>query len=293
MPKRAYFLAAVLTLLVIPAPALAASRPARPAGVHAKEVASKSALIGWKRPRGERVAGYAMFLNGQSLAVVRGRHHFRFSRLECSTPYRLAVRARDARGRLSRRARVFVTTRPCPGGPPPAPTSASTAAACPPDPLQAVQNPGHLKVIDPTSPCRSAVGTISSSTVAHDGDCHVDVTLDPAYSGLLNSVNQSMGGGALITEVIPNFPLPIPAKGSQVSIFGTWVLDHNTGWQELHPVWEYQVISGSMGTCGGGSGGGGGGSGGGSGGGGSSGGGGGGSGGGSGGGGGSSGGGGG
>jgi hypothetical protein len=61
----------------------------------------------------------------------------------------------------------------------------------------------------------------------------------------MNSVN----AGQLITEVIPSHVLPIPTVGSKVAIFGTWVNDHATGWNELHAIWTIQVISGGNGAC--------------------------------------------
>ncbi|TML98753.1 MAG: hypothetical protein E6G10_21885 [Actinobacteria bacterium] len=112
-----------------------------------------------------------------------------------------------------------------------------------------MQRPGQLSVLDGANPCRTATGTVTSSHVEHDGDCHVNVSVDAAYTGLLNGVNRSAGG--LITEVIPSHPLPIPKVGSHVSILGTWVNDHATGWNELHAVWSYQILSGSTGSCGG------------------------------------------
>ena len=104
-------------------------------------------------------------------------------------------------------------------------------------------------MLDGANPCRTATGTVTSSHVEHDGDCHVNVALDAPYRGLLNSVNQSAAGGDIITEVIPSHVLPIPSNGSHVSIFGTWVNDKATGWNELHAVWSYQILSGGTGPC--------------------------------------------
>jgi hypothetical protein len=85
------------------------------------------------------------------------------------------------------------------------------------------------------------VGVIASSAPMSDGDCHIKVKVDAEYRGL--------GGSSLVTEVIPKHRLPIPKVGSRVSVTGTWVRDVPNGWNELHPVWSFEVLSGSTGGC--------------------------------------------
>lgn len=126
------------------------------------------------------------------------------------------------------------------------------AAACPGAPLAGVQRPRQLTVLSPSSPCRSATGTVKGDHKEHDGDCHVNIALDPGQASLLNGANLSKAHGLLITEVIPKHALPIPRIGSHVTIFGTHVFDKATGWKELHPVWSIQVLTpgkGTTGTC--------------------------------------------
>jgi hypothetical protein len=124
-----------------------------------------------------------------------------------------------------------------------------SSAGCPADPLQGVQRPGQLTVLDGSNPCRTVTGRVSAKHVEHDSDCHISINLDAPYTGLLNSVNRSAAGGSLITEVIPSHQLAIPTVGSQVTLVGTWVNDHATGWNELHAVWSLQVQSGGTGSC--------------------------------------------
>jgi hypothetical protein len=154
----------------------------------------------------------------------------------------LGAQAFDAAGNTSAIASLTAATAACPAPPTP-------PVSCPADPLQQVQKPNQLTVLDPANPCRTAVGGVTAIHPAHDGDCHVDVRVDQGYQGLLNSVNQSKANGDLVTEVIPSHQLPIPTPGSRVSVYGTWVNDKSTGWNELHPVWSFQVISGSTGAC--------------------------------------------
>jgi hypothetical protein len=185
------------------------------------------------------VTGYAVFLDGNRLPQTVTSTSATFSGLTCGTSHALGVQALDAAGNASPIASLTVSTAACPPPPP----------VCPANPLQGVQRPGQLTVLDRTTPCRTVTGRVTSDTPQHDGDCHVNVMLDPPYRSLLNSVNQSAAGGNLITEVIPSHRLPIPKVGSRVSIFGTWVNDKATGWNELHPVWSIQMLSGTTGTC--------------------------------------------
>jgi hypothetical protein len=130
----------------------------------------------------------------------------------------------------------------------PAPAPAPSGG-CPANPLQGVQRPGQLTVLDGSNPCRTMTGKVLSHHVEHDGDCHLNVTPDAPYTGLMNGVNRSAAHGAVVTEVIPSHTLPIPTLGSQVTITGTWVNDKATGWNELHAIWSMSVQSGGTGSC--------------------------------------------
>jgi|1185.fasta_scaffold714141_1 hypothetical protein len=130
--------------------------------------------------------------------------------------------------------------------------ASAPAAACPSGALAGVERPTQLIVLDKASPCRTGVGVVRADHSEHDGDCHVNVKLDAAYTGLLNATNKTKAGGLLITEVIPKHRVTIPRIGSRVRIVGTWVHDKATGWNELHPVWSMTVLSvgtGGTGSC--------------------------------------------
>ena len=116
--------------------------------------------------------------------------------------------------------------------------------------------------------CVSVTGTIVDATagkrrdgVRHeaDGDTHGWLKLDPGQEKYLNAGNQSHEGGNLVFEVVCAFrvkqedaieackdyenPVKIPPVGSHVRITGTWVMDDNHArWNELHPVFEIQVL---------------------------------------------------
>jgi hypothetical protein len=226
-----------------PAPPADTAAPGAPANVSVGAVTDTTIPLTWTASSDDvGVTGYALFLDGTRLPQDATTTSFVFSALTCSTTHTLGVQAFDAAGNVSSTVSRRATTAPCALPPP--------SVACPSNPLQAVQRPGQLTVLDGTTPCRPATGRVTSTSVAHDGDCHVDVNVDPAYRSLLNSVNLTAAHGNLVTEVIPSHPLPIPTVGSQVSILGTWVNDKATGWNELHPVWAFQVLSGTSGVCG-------------------------------------------
>jgi chitodextrinase len=192
------------------------------------------------------VSRYAVYLNGtQSLPPDPRATAYTFAGLACGTAYTVGVQAFDPTGNASPVATKPATTAACPAAAP----APGASGVCPSNPLQGVQRPGQLTVLDGSSPCRTITGRVASEHIEHDGDCHMNVALDAPYTGLLNSVNRSAAGGNLITEIIPSHALAIPTVGSQVSVFGTWVNDHATGWNELHAVWSLEVLSGGSGSC--------------------------------------------
>jgi chitodextrinase len=227
-----------------PAAPLDRQAPTTPTALAVGTVTPTSAALRWKAATDNvGVAGYRVLLNGAPLTQGTTALTFTFTGLTCGTRYTLGVQAFDAAGNASPAASRAATTAACP--PPP------RAGNCPSNPKLGVQAPGNLTVLDPANPCRTAVGRVAASHVEHDGDCHVNIVVDPAYQGLLNAVNGTAARGQLITEVIPNHTLAIPSTGSRVSVFGSWVNDHSTGWNELHPVWTFTMLSGSTGVCGG------------------------------------------
>jgi chitodextrinase len=219
--------------------------PTTPGSLSIGKVTTTTIPLSWKAATDNiGVVRYAVYLNGtQLLPPTPTGTSYTFTGLTCGTSYTLGAQAFDASGNASPIATQTGKTSACPPPPPP------PAGSCPSNPLQGVQRPGQLTVLDGSNPCRTATGSVASHHVEHDGDCHVNVTPDAGSAGLLNGVNKSAANGALITEVIPSHDLPIPTVGSQVSVLGTWVNDKATGWNELHAAWTIQVLSGSTGSC--------------------------------------------
>jgi hypothetical protein len=114
-------------------------------------------------------------------------------------------------------------------------------------------------VYDPTrltvkSACETVTGTIIKQHPSDDGDIDMQLKLDPPYTNLLNAANISKLSGNLNVEAIcqaeikPDTPQAVPAChglprllalppiGTHVQVTGTYVLDTNHGWMELHPI---------------------------------------------------------
>jgi len=238
---------------VVPSPAATPTAadtqaPTAPSQLSTSKITNTGITLSWKDSTDNvGVVGYALYLNGtQIMPPSPSATSYGFSGLTCATSYTLGVQAYDASGNKSPIATKSTTTSKCP--PPPAPPP-SAGGSCPSNPLQGVQRPGQLTVLDGSNPCRTITGVKTSSHVEHDGDCHVNVKPDAPFTGLLNGVNNSAAGGNIITEVIPSHVIPIPTNGSHIQVFGTWVNDHATGWNELHAVWSYQILSGGTGSC--------------------------------------------
>jgi hypothetical protein len=142
---------------------------------------------------------------------------------------------------------------PIPPPPPNASPSVTTSAASPrqtskPDtafipaelirychdgfPLEGVYSPGRLTI---KQPCVAVTGIASVIDREHDGDLHISLTgVDPKW---LNAGNLRRNDRSLVVEAVPAIPMTMPPLKSRVTIIGPWVLDTQTGWLEIHPVW--------------------------------------------------------
>jgi hypothetical protein len=121
-------------------------------------------------------------------------------------------------------------------------SSGSRGGDCraPNDVLAGVYHPERLRVL---APCRIAAGSVVRVRHEPDGDLHIDVALDAAYSSLIDEVNRSERDGALVVEFMARDGghLPTPAVGDHIRLTGAWVDDTDHGWNELHPVWSVQI----------------------------------------------------
>jgi hypothetical protein len=124
--------------------------------------------------------------------------------------------------------------------------SASPVTCVKPPP---VYHPTRLAI---KSTCVEAQGVVLAVLHETDGDYHIWLSLDPAYTRLLNSMNLYHGQPALVAEIVPACAtepasssaaaqcpastLKEPAVGDHISVRGPWVTDTIHGWNELHPI---------------------------------------------------------
>jgi hypothetical protein len=140
--------------------------------------------------------------------------------------------------------------------PEPAPGSPAATPAPPPpsacrDPHEHVYNPDRLRLIDP---CMTITGTVEVIRNEADGDYHILLRLDPAFANLVNNANISSQHGDLVLEPVCEIrvsqrdavqacsgvtpTVPRPAIGTHYTAIGSYVLDQQHGWMELHPLWD-------------------------------------------------------
>jgi hypothetical protein len=112
-----------------------------------------------------------------------------------------------------------------------------------------IYHPSRLQVNDP---CMTVTGTIQSIRTEKDGDLHIRLKLDPEFTNLLNDGNVARQFGNLVVEPVcqgtvtqpdavaacQNFhqDISVPSVGTHVTVTGSYVLDSQHGWMEIHPV---------------------------------------------------------
>lgn len=122
---------------------------------------------------------------------------------------------------------------------------------------QHVYHPQRLVVVEK---CISVTGTIHHGKKEPDGDEHIQVQVDSAFSGLLNDKNNTVQQSSLVIEPICqnavtqtdamaacrdfHSDVDIPKKGERVRVLGSYVWDTESGhgWMEIHPVTKIDII---------------------------------------------------
>jgi hypothetical protein len=114
----------------------------------------------------------------------------------------------------------------------------------------------RLEVIEE---CKSVTGTIEKIRKEDDGDLHMLLKLDAGQENLLNDKNISGQHGDLVLEPIcvnkvtqedAKEPcsgyvndVKIPKVGDHVKVTGSYVLDKEHGWNEIHPVTAIESVN--------------------------------------------------
>lgn len=125
------------------------------------------------------------------------------------------------------------------------------SSACNASLWEHVYHPGRLHVI---STCRTVRGTVEGVRWEPDGDLHI---LLRTSSSLVNAGNRAYEGGDLVLEEICmgtvtqadavaacgglSWRLTVPSVGDEVTVSGSYVLDADHGWLEIHPVSKLTV----------------------------------------------------
>lgn len=120
-----------------------------------------------------------------------------------------------------------------------------------------VYRPKRLKVM---SRCIGVTGTVEESVADDDGDQHFLLRLDAGQESLINKRNRKKKSGDLVVEIVCANPvrlpkvksactgyrnqIALPGVGDHVKVTGTYVIDSNNGWAEIHPVSGLEKVSG-------------------------------------------------
>jgi hypothetical protein len=138
-------------------------------------------------------------------------------------------------------------------------TSSQAAArnpgVCDPSLWRAIYHPYRLHVV---AACKTVIGRVDDVRYEPDGDVHLLLRLPSSQSGLLNSGNIADTHGDLVVEIICVATVTqtdaeaacaghvnqvaVPSAGEQVKISGSYVLDADHGWMEIHPVSRLSVL---------------------------------------------------
>lgn len=118
-----------------------------------------------------------------------------------------------------------------------------------------VYNPDRLEV---KQDCISLTGTIEKIIKEKDGDAHIRLKLDLEYSNLINQKNIDAQNGSLVVEPVCLYSITqesalgicngwhneiiLPPVGTHVIAHGSYVLDKQHGWMEIHPLTSIRVI---------------------------------------------------
>ena len=116
----------------------------------------------------------------------------------------------------------------------------------------------HSKRLVVIERCETVTGIIYSKKKEKDGDIHIRLRLDKGQEKLLNEKNFQQQDSCLVIEPIcvnevfqadakdacVGFVnhIIIPKKGQHVRLTGTYIIDTQHGWKEIHPITKIEVL---------------------------------------------------
>jgi hypothetical protein len=105
--------------------------------------------------------------------------------------------------------------------------------------------------------CIAVTGVVRHIKREADGDDHIQLAVDSEFSKLLNERNKTAQGNTLILEPVCQWPptisdshvacrdfhspISVPKAGEKIRVVGSYVLDTEGGWMEIHPVSSIEV----------------------------------------------------
>lgn len=126
---------------------------------------------------------------------------------------------------------------------------------CDPTLWNHIYHPSRLQII---TSCMQVTGTIEFKRKEKDGDEHILLRLDPGQEGLINQYNKERQKGCLVLEPVcvhgvtqedakdacRNFvsTVTIPKVGTHVRVTGSYVIDLEHKWTEIHPVTSFEIL---------------------------------------------------
>jgi hypothetical protein len=120
-----------------------------------------------------------------------------------------------------------------------------------------IYHPSRLHVIDA---CRTVTGTVTAVRQEADGDLHILLRPVRAERHLLDAANNSQENGDLVLEPICvgtveqadaidacsgfSHPVTTVSPGERIIVTGSYVLDADHGWMEIHPITSITILGG-------------------------------------------------
>jgi hypothetical protein len=135
------------------------------------------------------------------------------------------------------------------------PNPPASSSDCDPNKWKHVYDPERLEVLDK---CKVVTGVITERNADPDGDEHMLLKLDAGQKHLLTKKNKTKKEGCLVIEAVCVNNITrkramgicngyandvwLPKVGDHVKVTGSYVLDSNNGWTEIHPITKIEKM---------------------------------------------------
>lgn len=116
----------------------------------------------------------------------------------------------------------------------------------------------HKERLEVKNPCLTVSGRVMKIIKEKDGDYHIRLMLTEEDDTLLNEKNYSLQDTCLVVEIVCSCEVTqndaneacegfvnsvmVPKKGYVVRVTGSYVLDEEHGWMEIHPATKIKYV---------------------------------------------------